>query len=229
MADPGVRMYRPVAEESLQSLEAFKAAPTTFPKHQIRLRKKNSLSATVIESKESRARNGIRGNPDSAGSVGLRQVIYPIPKTAAESLTVNVLGVNYFGPAMGRRALSLVLEDEDRVLENERREYITRMGKQFARLAVPHVTVLNLDRFFATSDVLAWAESVAPKTITLDPMKTHPFIEEPHRKPQRKKMMRPEAHSELHHTPDLSAIPIRNLANTPKIPQGLLSSIRPSS
>lgn len=210
-----IRAFRPVSFESLSDLEVFNSAPDTFPRHAMRGRA--VLGASIVSVDESRQFNRIKYNPQPTKS--LRSVFHPYPESATQSVTLEVKDVAFFGHHLWRRSLALILDDPSDILLSEREEYFHRMQKTIARQNTPHVSVLDFEPTHSTKEVLEWAQSNAPQSITLDPVTTYPElasstpkkINEPKRKPQT-----------AHHVPDYSQITIRTVSDRPSIPRGLL-------
>lgn len=214
-----IRIFRPVASESVRSLEVFNDAKKLFPAHEVRGKKE--LGVSIIESTESDPQNGVFRESGQAAQK-LERVLYPYPKTGANPLELEVTDVAFLGKHLGRKSLALLLNDPEGILESERALYLRRMKKQFAKHLIPHVSVLSLDSTGTTRDVLSWAESNAPATITLDAITTYPEVPAS----DAVRYARTEAAKRPQSSRSLENFPIKDLSRLPTIPAILLNTLR---
>ncbi len=218
---PLVRAFRPVSPESLHDLEVFKTAREIFPRHTIHGRA--VLGASIVSRNESRQFDSSKYSPRPTNS--LRSVFYPYPESTTRPLTLEVTDVAFLGHHLSRRSLALILDDPAGTLLAEREEYFRRMEKTIAQQMVPHVSVLNIESTHSTQEVLDWAQSVAPPSISLEPITTYPELTPPTPKKirQPKTKSSPAVHSPQ---PDYSNTVVKRLDDRPPIPDGLLQAVR---
>lgn len=208
-----IRLYRPVAESSVPTLEAFGGAVAEqFPRYDFTPREE--LNATIIESTESECK------PENGKVRFLRNALYPHSAHCAESLTLPVTRVEFFGNHLGYRSLALVLDDFDGILANERSHYLGHINRLNAKTIQPHVSVLDVDFNHSTRDVLEWAESISPSSVTLDRLETFPKVHFDPIRPPAKPI------GAVHFKSSLEGIPVRNITEKPPVPEGLLRALR---
>jgi len=162
-----VRIIRSVTNRSDAELDVYKTVHEHFPRIEATLRP--YLGTTIIEASETSYPH--RSEKKSNFLTGK---ILPIPATGTRNIELTVNGVAFMGTHLGYRALVLLLDDPENILASERIEYLRRMGRPAAKRRTPHVSLMNVDAFFATSELLTWAEQHTPQTIGLRPISSMP-------------------------------------------------------
>jgi|GEM_PF-5365964 len=162
-----VRVVRRITKRSAAELEVYTTVHERFPRAEATLRP--YFGATIIEASETHPLGGSTKEPNL-----LTGKLLPLPGIGRRNIELAVDGAAYMGTHLGYRALVLLLNDSEDTLSYERKEYLKRMGRLSAKPRIAHISLMNVDAFFATSELLSWAEELMPQTIGLRPISTLP-------------------------------------------------------
>ncbi|MEO6110064.1 MAG: hypothetical protein ABIP50_03585 [Candidatus Saccharimonadales bacterium] len=213
-----IRIIRPVAEQSLGGLEFAQDVEALFPNRGVRGRP--ALNLTLIGTREFRStdKQTVQGP-----RLPMQDILFPVPDTGRQQHTFEVIDARFMGQFSAHRALSLIIDDPESILNNERGEYMRRLGHTIWRdHNDPHVSIADVGTSYATSDMVKWLNNNAPSTITLESITTEPFIE----RLKQLKGPAPKPRKEQVHSISGPYPEVRRLGDA-KIPEIFLKSLRP--
>ncbi|MDB5167629.1 MAG: hypothetical protein JWN26_774 [Candidatus Saccharibacteria bacterium] len=158
-------------------------------------------------------RSGVLDN-DPAKNV--RTIFEPAPESTLAPIEVGIDSVNYFGNHKDWRNVSLVIDDQDGVLNDERQKYLER-----ARGQRPNtdrfefsLTLARIRPEMATASLLAQLSDGIPPSITLSPVSI-----------PRRRSLQTQERDKRSLLPPPSQNPV--VRTVRPIPQSLLDSLRP--
>jgi hypothetical protein len=173
-----VRLFRPVTAHTSRELAVFRTVRQGLPDERIFPRA--ILGADIIEKNESQP---VTNLPEPETFRPLSEVVYPLPNSSQNSLTLKVIGAAFLDKGgAGTRALALLLDDPEGVIETERLQYLARMRRpEPDEPFLPSVSLFDVATSSAKEDIREWVERRAPSSVSLGRISTYPHVPKPPR------------------------------------------------
>lgn len=166
------RIFRPVEPAMLEDFSFMEQLPQ-YGVDPVRL---DALGVTLVGVHAVNKAVEQSGDPDYA----INRIIYPLPKTGEQSLTLPVDQVSHFERKRdGTRFLTLGLTDKDKALGGEFTYYRNRLwnASGFTGLKL-RIILGTLPAEEPVDDVLAWVDSKKPLSVTLGAITTFPLVKQ---------------------------------------------------